>query len=180
MKLIARLKTFFASAGLYICYLLGACILTMLVEAMLVFFIDHVVLLSYPVLTIIRIVIYSLGIPAVLGLLGYYEGYREAECAKGELVGAYVLATLFHLLLSMLFKFQGFISGAVRFTAGLIHNQWSITQESLVEKTPYSLFLMVFLGYSILYLTVLLLSKYFGAQKRVCDRAELRGKETET
>ncbi len=180
MKLIARLKTFAASTGLYICYLLGACILTMLVEAMMVFFIDHVVLLSYPVLTLIRIVIYSIGVPAILGVLGYYEGYREAECAAGETTGAFALALIVHLLLAMLFKFQGFISGAVRFTAGFIHNQWSITQETLVEKTPYSLFLTVFLAYSILYFAILLLCKYFGAQKRVCDRAELRREERDS
>lgn len=179
MKLIAKLKTLAASTGLYICYLLGACVLTMLVEAMLVFFIDHIVLLSYPVLTIIRIVIYSVGVPAIIGVLGYYEGYREAECSVGETTGAFFLALIVHILFAMLFKFQGFISGAVRFTAGLIHNKWNITQQTLVENTPYSLFLIVFLAYSIFYFAVLFLCKYFGSKKRICDRAELRRNETE-
>ncbi len=179
MQLIAKLKTFAASTGLYICYLLGACILTMLVEAMLVFFIDHIVLLSYPVLTLIRIVVYSVGVSAIIGVLGYYEGYREAECSVGETTGAFLLALIPHILLAMLFKFQGFISGAVRFMAGFIHNQWNITEHTLVENTPYSLFLIVFLAYSIVYFAVLFLCKYFGSKKRICDRADLRRGETE-
>lgn len=179
MNLLSRAKTTLASTGLYLLYLVGSCVLTMLVEAMFIFLLDHIVLIPYPVLTIIRIVIYSLGVPAILGFLGYCEGYREAECPLRETVTAFVLAAIPHLLLAMLFKFQGFISGAVRFTAGYIHNGQSITHVTLVEKTPYSLFLLVFLAYTMLYGIVLILCKYFGAKKRVIDRAELRKNETD-
>lgn len=153
--------------------------LTMLVEAMFIFLLDHIVLIPYPALTIIRIVIYSLGVPALLGFLGYYEGYREVDFSLSETIIAFVPAVIPHLLLAMLFKFQGFISGAVRFTAGYIHNGQAITQVTLVEKTPYSLFLLVFLAYAVLYGIVLTLCKYFGAKKRVIDRAELRKNETD-
>lgn len=179
MRLISKLKTTLASTGLYLLYLVGSCILTMLVEALFIFFLDHFVILPYPVLTVIRIVIYSVGVTAIMGFLGYFEGYREIECPIGETVTAYVLALIPFILLSMLFKFQGFISGAVRFTAGLVHNGWSITYDSLINKTPYSLFLLVFLGYAILYGLVLIICKYFGANRRICDRAELRKNETD-
>lgn len=179
MRILSRIKTSLASTGIYFLYLIGACILTMLVEALFNFLLDHLVVLTYPVLTVIRIVIYSLGVTAILGFLGYFEGYREAACPIGETVTAYTLALIPFLLFSMLFKFQGFISGAVRFTAGLIHNGWSITQTTLVENTPYSLFLLVFLGYAVVYGVVLIVCKYIGAQRRICDRAALRKHETE-
>ena len=177
MRFLTKLRSTLASTGVYLCYLLGACILTMLIEAMFVFFLDHLVLLSYPVLTIIRIVIYSVGIPAIIGFLGSYEGYREMDCTMGESLVAFIAACIIHLLFAMLFKFQGFISGAVRFTAGFIHNGWDITQVNLVEKTPYSLFLLVFSGYAVLYGTVLIICKFFGSKKHIMDRAELRKNE---
>ena len=89
-----------------------------------------------------------------------------------------VLASILHLIFAMLFKFQGFVSGAVRFTAGLLHNGWEITYDSLINQTPYGLFLLVFAAYSLLYIGVLTITKYLGAQKRVIDRADLRKNET--
>ena len=88
-----------------------------------------------------------------------------------------MLATVLHLLFAMLFKFQGFVSGGVRFTAGLIHNGMDITYDSLINKTPYGMFLLVFVAYAAVYLIALTVAKYFGAQKRVIDRADLRKDE---
>jgi hypothetical protein len=74
----------------------------------------------------------------------------------------------------MLFKFQGFAAGGTRFLAGLIHNGWSVTYDSLVNETPYLMFVGVFVGYAALYTAALTVAKYVGAQKRIIDRAELR------
>ena len=164
----------------YFLYFFGSCVLVMLAEALLLKVMDKFVLLPYPVVTILRIVIYTAGVPALLSAAGYFEGYREAECPLGDTILGGVLAAILHLIFAMLFMFEGVVAGAVRFTAGLIHNGWTITAESLVEKTPYSLFLLVFAVYSMLYIAVLTIAKYFGAQKRVIDRAELRRNEVPT
>lgn len=161
----------------YFLYVFGSCILVMLVEALLISVIEKFVALPYPVLTIIRIVIYTAGVPALLAVLGYFEGYREAECPVGETLVSGALASVLHLIFAMLFKFHGFVSGAVRFTAGLLYNGWDVTYDSLINKTPYSFFLLTFLGYALLYMGVLTVAKYFGAQKRVIDRADLRKDE---
>lgn len=163
----------------YFLYFFGSCILAMLVEALLIFFVEKIVALPYPVLTVLRIVIYTAGITALLSVLGYFEGYREAFCSVGGTVASGVLASVLHLIFAMLFKFQAFVSGGVRFLAGLIHNGWDVTYDSLVNETPYPLFVAVCLGYSVLYITALTLSKWLGAQKRVINRAELRMGEDE-
>jgi hypothetical protein len=160
-------------------YLIGACLITMLAEALVSYIINHVVVLSYPTLTVIRIAIYSIGVMALMGVVGYYEGYREAYCSVGESLAGVLLAAVPHLLLAMLFRFQGFISGSVRFTAGLIHNGWDVTYDKLVNETPYSLFLLVFAAYAVLYAATFTVAKYLGAQKRVIDRADLRRGELE-
>ena len=163
---------------IYFLYFFGSCILVMLGEALFVSVLEKFVAIPYPVLTIIRIVIYTAGIPALLGFLGYSEGYREAECPVAETIVSGVLASVLHLIFAMLFKFQAFVSGAVRFTAGLLHNGMTISYDALINKTPYGMFLLVFAVYSLLYIVTLTVCKYFGAQKRVIDRGELRKNET--
>ena len=173
-----RIKNAALNLPIYFLYMFGSCVLVMLAEALLVSVIEKFVGLPYPVLTIIRIVIYTAGVTAVMAVLGYYEGYREGVCADAETIVGGVLATVLHLLFAMLFKFQGFVSGGVRFTAGLIHNGMDITYDSLINKTPYGMFLLVFVAYAAVYLIALTVAKYFGAQKRVIDRADLRKNET--
>ena len=172
-----KLKNAALNLLVYFLYIFGSCVLVMLAEALLISVVEKFVFVPYPVLTIIRIVIYTAGVPAILGVLGYFEGYREADCSPGDTVVGGILASILHLIFAMLFKFEGFVSGAVRFTAGLLHNGWAITYETLINETPYSLFLLVFAAYSLLYIGVLTVTKYFGAQKRIIDRAELRKNE---
>ena len=164
---------------LYFLYLFGSCILAMIVENMLVKIVDKFVLLPYPVLTAIRIVVYTAGVVAILAVVGRMEGYREASCHVGDTILGGSVASVVHLLFSMLFHFQGFVSGSVRYTAGLIFNGWGVTYESLINDTPYWGFLVVFVAYAALYVATLTVAKYLGAQKRIIDRAELRkGEDT--
>lgn len=163
----------------YFLYMLGSCIIVMLIEALFTNVAEKFVALPYPVLTVIRIVIYTAAIPVILAVAGRSEGYREGYCSVGATVVSGLLAMIPHLLFAMLFKFQAFVSGAVRFTAGLIYNGWDVTYDSLINETPYHMFLLVFAGYGLLYTAVLTVSKYLGAQKRVMDRAELRIGEDE-
>ncbi len=175
-----KLKNVALNGLLYFLYMFGACFIVMLAEALLVSIIEKFVAIPYPILTILRIVVYSLGVTVMLAVAGYSEGYREGACFLGDTIVGGALALLPHLIFAMLFKFQAFVSGAVRFAAGLIHNGMTITYDRLINETPYSLFLLVFLGYGVLYVTVLTASKYLGAQKRIVDRADLRRGESDT
>lgn len=172
-----KIRNVVLNLPIYFLYTFGSCILIMLAESLLVSVIEKFVALPYPILTIIRIVIYTTGVPAILAVLGYFEGYREGVCPIGDTVVGGILASVLHLLFAMLFKFQGFVSGGVRFTAGLLHNGMNVTYDSLINETPYGMFLFVFVVYAVVYITVLTITKYFGAQKRVIDRADLRKNE---
>ena len=158
----------------YFLYVFGSCFLVMIIESFLVKVVDKFVLLPYPVLTIIRIVVYTMGVTAILAVAGRKEGYREGNCRVGGTLVSGAIASGIHLLFSMLFHFHGFVSGGVRFTAGLIFNGWGVTEETLVNDTPYRVFLAVFAAYAVLHVATLTLSKYLGAQHRIIDRAELR------
>lgn len=158
----------------YFLYVFGSCFLVMLAESLFINVVEKFVALPYPVLTVIRIVIYTAGVVAILAVAGWKEGYREGACSVGGTVASGAIATVLHLLFAMLFHYQGFVSGAVRFTAGLVFNGWEVTYDSLINDTPYWGFLATYGAYAVLYVATLTLSKYLGAQKRIMDRAELR------
>ncbi len=155
----------------YFLYMLGGCFVIMLAETLLVYIIDRFVLIPYLVLTILRIVIYTVGVTAILAAAGYYEGYREESCHVGETVVSGILAMIPHLLFAMLFKFQDIVSGAVRFTAGLLYNGRSVNADNLLNETPYAYFLLTFVAYGLLYIAALTVAKYIGANRRIMDRA---------
>ena len=165
---------------LYFLYMFASCFIVMLIEALCINVVEQFVELPYPVLTIIRIVIYTVGVPAILAVVARSEGYREGSCSVGATIAGGVLAMIPHLLFSMLFHYQGFVAGGVRFAAGLIHNGWDITYDSLINVTPYYMFLIMFGVYGTIYVAVMTIAKYLGAQKRIMDRAELRMGETLT
>ena len=165
----------------YFLYIFGSCFIVMLIEALFVNVVEKFVALPYPVLTVTRIVIYTAGVVAILAVAGRQEGYREGYCSVGGTVASGCIAIVPHLLFSMLFHFQGFVSGSVRFTAGLVFNGWGVTYDSLINDTPYWGFLVTYLAYAVLYVAAFTLAKYLGAQKRIMDRAELRrGEDTHT
>ena len=163
----------------YFLYFFGSCFIVMLAEALFINVVEKFIALPYPVLTVMRIVIYTAGVTAILAVAGRQEGYREASCHVGATIASGAIATVLHLLFAMLFHYQGFVSGAVRFTAGLVFNGWGVTYDSLINDTPYWGFLATYAAYALLYVAALTLSKYLGAQKRILDRADLRkGEDT--
>ncbi len=167
-----KLKNLALNSVVYFLYILGACLITMLVEALLVDILVKFVVLAYPVLTGIRMILYTGGVVAILAVLGRAEGYREETCSIPETVVSGLLAMVIHLIFSILFHFQAFISGPVRFSAGLLHHGKHITPDLLSNATPFGLFLLSFLAYGLLYTVILTVSRYVGAKARIIRRAE--------
>ena len=159
---------------LYLLYMFGGCIAVMVVESLLVYIVSRFVIIPYPALTILRLVIYTLGVPAVLAGIGYVEGYREGVPATKETVVGGVLAMVLHVLFALLFSFQAFVTGGVRFAAGLLRHGMDLTDELLNTETPTGLFLLMFALYGAIYVTALCVSRYLGAQNRIISRAALR------
>lgn len=169
-----KIRRILLNALIYFVYFLLSCVLVMLVEALFLKLLDRFVLLSYLAQTVIRLVIYSLGVPALVGLAGYAEGYREAEPHPGETVVSGVLATLIpHLLLALLFHFRQFCAGAVPFLAGLLRDGADVTADSIVfnDIGTVGLFIAVFVGYGLLYTGVLTVLRRYGVCRRHAERA---------
>ncbi len=166
------------NALFYFLYAFGASLIVMLVEWLLVFLIQRFVIVPYPVLTVIRAGIYTVGVLALLSVMGYIEGYREGHCSIGETVAGGALGAVVHLLLSLLFHFDPFISGGVRFAAGLMEHGGTITSDLLLNQSSTGLRLALFLVYTALYIAAWTVARSVGARRRDISRAELRQGET--
>ncbi len=172
-----KIKNTAVNSLLYTLYMIGSCLLVMLVESLFIFIINKFAVIPFLALTVIRLVIYSLGVPTLLAVIGYFEGYREGDPAIGETIGGGALAVLIHFLFAFLFHFQAFVSGGVRFAAGLIKYGTSVKPELLNPDTSVLVDILMFLVYGAVYVGVLTIARYFGAQNRVIDRSEMRRDE---
>lgn len=168
-----KMKNAAVSGILTFTYLLSSILLCTLVDALLLMILDKIVLLSFPVQTIIRLVIYSLGVPAIIGFVSYHEGYQTASARVLDSVVGTLLSAILHILLCLLFHFQAFIAGGIRFATGLIRQGMTVSFEGIAE-TPTFLFLCIFAVYTILYGIVVTICRYKGTQKRLAERAMLQ------
>ena len=169
-----KIQNITISTLIYCLYMFGSCFATMVVEALLVYILNRFVPVPYYTLTILRLVIYTLGVPAILTWLGYSEGFREGKTSIAEIVISGTLASVLHVLFALLFSFQAFVSGGVRFAAGLFRHGADITDELLNTDTPTGLFLLAFALYGVIYVATLAISHYLGTQNRLISRAALR------
>ena len=166
---MGRVRRVLLNAAIYFAYFFLSCVLVMLIEALFLKLLDRFVLLSYLAQTVIRLVIYSLGVPALVGFAAYAEGYREADAHPGETVVSGLLA----VLIPHLFHFRQFCAGAVPFLAGLLRDGADVTADSIVfnDIGTVGLFLAVFLGYGLLNTGVLTLLRQCGVSRRHAERA---------
>lgn len=163
-------------AAIAFIYIFASCLLALLVESMLLKFLDRFVLLSYLVQTVIRLVVYSVSVTALVGVAGYLEGYREAVSHPLTTSLSCGLAVILpQLLLSLLFHFRQFCAGAVPFAVGLLRDGANVTSNSILFTSPEQLplFLGVFLGYGLLYAGVLTLGREIGVRRRLRQRREM-------
>jgi hypothetical protein len=171
-----KLRRILLNTVIYFAYFFLSCILVMLVEALFLKLLDRFILLSYLAQTVIRLVIYSVGVPALVGVAGYAEGYREADAHPGETAVSGMLAAVIpHGLIALLFHFRQFCAGAVPFLVGLLRDGTDVTADSIVfnDIGKIWLFLAVFLGYGILNTAVLTISRRYGVRRRQAQRADM-------
>ena len=107
-------------AGIYAFYMFAACLVWMVAEAGIVKLLTLCFEMNYFTLCVIRAVIYTLGVNAMLSLVAYREGYKAAGASVfGTLISG-ILATLVHFAFCLLFSFNPFCAGGVRFITALV------------------------------------------------------------
>lgn len=165
---------------IYAISMLAACLVCMCAEILLVKIIDVCVAIDYFELCIIRTVIYTLGVNAVLSAIAYRDGYKTARCS---VIGTFIscaLASVIHFLFSLLFGFEAFCAGGVRFITGLVKFGASLSASSMIAELHLADFVAVFFINSLVYCIMMTIFKKIGESRRMIDREQLMGCSADT
>lgn len=160
---------------IYLLSMLAACLVCMCAEILLVKIVDVCVAIDYFTLCIIRTVIYTLGVNATLSAIAYRDGYKSAKCS---IIGTFIscaLASVVHFLFSLLFGFEAFCAGGVRFITGLVQFGTSLSASSMIAGLHLADFVAVFFINSLVYCILMTAFKKVGERRRLIDREQLTG-----
>ncbi len=149
--------------------LLAAQLLTKLVIRFTILFVE----LDFTSASIIRMI--SL-LAITFGLwffLGFKEGYRNGFFDIRETLPAAGIATAFHVLLGIPFRFNPWVSGATRHVAGFLSLGSAYNSEERIAEIPLWAGILTAMGLAIALCALCLLAEKIGARKRLRDREAL-------
>ena len=168
----------FVNSLVYAAYMLISCIIVMIAETLITKIIGSFFLLTPFALCVIRAVIYTISVPALLGVLAYREGYRAAYFSAAGTAISGGIAAVMHLVFAMLFSFEAFASGGVKFVAALIKFGEKLNLKSFSGKLLLTDSILYFFIFAILYVAVMILCGKLGQRARIKSRKELTGSDT--
>ena len=163
------------NTAIYTLYMFASCFCAMLAEAFLLKVLNLIIEIDYFYVCVIRVVIYSVVVMGLIFILAFKEGYREARFSPLVTVFSSLTAVILHFLFALLFGFQGFAAGGVRFISALIKYGSSLASHEQIDSMGYGIFIVVFFVLGVLYSIEITAAKKFGCQKRLIDRENLTG-----
>ena len=163
----------FLNSIVYAVYFLAACLCGVGVDFLVIRVLDSIVVMSAFAVCVVRVVIYFIVPMAVIFVSAYKEGYKEAGFNFGETLISSIIATVVHFLFALLFAFNQFFAGGVKFVSAIFVFGSDIQSLSQISEIRYRVFLPVFFAFSVMYCVNLLLAKRFGRDARLLDRKKL-------
>lgn len=163
----------FINSLIYIAYVIGACICAAAVDLLALKILNEFLVISIYAQTVIRVVIYAIVPLAVVSVVAFREGYKEAGFNVGESVISCALASVGTFLVALLFRFNRFVAGGVKYISSLIAYGDSISSEEQIANVGYRYAIPVFVALFVIYSVAIIVFKKLGAHQRLVDRAEL-------
>lgn len=163
---------------LYAVAMLVSCIVVMLAETLITRVLGTMFVLTPLAICIIRAAVYTPGVAALLGILAYREGYHTAYFGVAETAISAAIASLAHFLFALLFNFEAFASGGVKFVAALVKFGGKLNIKSFSGELKAADSIPFFFLFALLYLAVMIVCGRLGAKARIKSRKELTGSAT--
>ena len=166
------------NALIYSIYMLLSCIIIMFAEILISGVLGTMWVLKPLTLCRIRAVIYTVGVTALLGIMGFREGYRAASFSVGTTIISGALASVAHLIFALFFSFEAFSAGGAKFITQIVKfgnklNMKSFKNElDLFDPVPF------FLALAALYIVAMIVCGKLGAHARRRSRKALTGSES--
>ncbi len=169
----------FINSLIYVAYIIGACLCAAAVDLLALKVLNEFLVISIYAQTVIRVVIYAIAPVSVIAVVSFKEGYREAGSNLSENIISCVFASVGVFLVSLLFTFNRFVSGGVKYIASLIAYGNRISDAEQIANVKYRYAIPVFVGMFVIYSVAICIFKKLGADKRLKDRAALTGQSAE-
>ena len=167
------------SSLVYAVYMLISCVIVMCAEILAVKIVNLFVVTEYFSLTVIRALLYTVGVNALLAVISYREGYKTAYFSIPETLISGAIATLLHLVFALLSNFEAFSAGGVRSITALIRFGSDLNSNALTSSLTRLDFIPFFLLNSLVYIGIMIGFGKLGQYKRLADREELLGTDSE-
>ncbi|MBQ7384192.1 MAG: hypothetical protein IJV72_05315 [Clostridia bacterium] len=166
-------KRLFSESGFVFLFIFSACLVNLAVMALAVKIVNLFVVVDYFTAAVVRLISSVVTVSGTVGAIVYFISYRKAEFEFGLASGAFWIATLLQLLLSVLFKFYPFIGGGSLYLAGFLEHGRYFDSLSSVEYIGIIDYLLAFVILALFNFAVYLLCGKLGAHKRLYDREKL-------
>ncbi len=166
----------FINSLIYAVYMLLSCVVVMFAEMLAVKVINLFVEIDYLSLCVIRAVIYTLGVNAILAIAAFREGYKSSTASPIPTLISGLLGALLHLIFSLLFNFAAFVSGGVRSITAIVKFGSALNSPAFSGEIVRLDFVPFFVINALIYVGVMILFNKLGASRRLSDRDELLNK----
>ncbi len=158
---------------LYAIYMLVSCVAVMFAEMLAVKIVDLFIVVDYFWLCVIRAVIYTLCVNALLAAISFYEGFRSAEAAPAATAISAAFASVLHCIFALLFSFDHFCAGGVRSIAILVKFGTEINSPLFDGTLSRFEIIPFFFINSAVYIAVMVAANALGAKKRRLQRQSM-------
>ena len=163
----------FLNSIVYAVYFLAACLCGVGVDYLVLKVLDSIIVVSPFLACVMKAIIYFTVMTVVVFIFAYKEGYREADIRVGESVISLVCATVAHFLFALLFGFNQFFAGGVKFFSAIFVYGKDISAMTQILDIRYRVFIPVFVVMNVILSVTVILAKKLGCNTRLLDRKAL-------
>ncbi len=162
-------------ALLWFVFIWVSCLLSILVDILVIKLLSGFVYVSYTTEAIIHVVCMLLGAAAPLAAVSYLISYHLGEFSPLYSTLECALALIPQLLLGLLLRFPTWITGGVKWLSGVIEYGSGLYKYEQLSETSLGSCLLSFVIFGAIYIAVKYFFGYLGRDIRIRHRIELTG-----
>lgn len=168
-------KQFFSMCGVVFLCIFCACLLNLAIMNVVLRMANILIVVEPFTEVIIRLVVSIIVVVGVPSVVVFLVSYKMATFDTKNALGTYCIASVFQLILSLLFKFHPFISGGVLYLAGIFESGSSFKNGADIEYIGIFDYLPAYAICFVVGLASYLIFGKLGMNKRIKDREKLTG-----
>ncbi len=168
-------KQIFINACVALICMVVACLLNLLVTALIVKIVLSFADIGYFATSVMRAVIAFITCGAVMGAMNYRESFKTLEFRPALTVCSMLIAGAVHLGISLFLMFYPFIAGGTRYLAGALSMGSRFSSETRIDEIYLWAYLAAFGIYLGFEIVISLVFGVVGKKARLKNRESIKG-----